>query len=54
MLEADELKVVMRVACQFDAGLEVNGQLFETIRDVLTALDLGRIILEVIPQPVEL
>lgn len=54
LLEADELKVVMRVACQFDAGLEVNGQLFETIRDVLTALDLGRIILEVIPQPVEL
>ncbi len=47
--EADELKIMMRVACLFDAGLEVNGQQFETIRDVLTTLDLGKILIEAVP-----
>ena len=47
--EADELKLTMRVACQFEQGLEVGGQQFQTMRDVLSALDLGRITLEAAP-----
>ena len=47
--EADELKVTMRVACQFENGLEIGAQQFETMRDVLSALDLGRIVVEAIP-----
>ena len=49
--EADELKATMRVACEFDDGLEVSGMQFATIRDVLTALELGKISVEAIPEP---
>ena len=49
--EADELKATMRVACEFDDGLEVAGMQFATIRDVLTALELGKISVEAIPEP---
>jgi len=47
--EADELKVILRVACQFEQGLEVKSQQFETMRDVLATLDLGRIVVEAMP-----
>jgi len=48
--EADELKVTLRVACQFKDGLELGEPQFETMRDVPAALDLGIIKLEAIPQ----
>ncbi len=47
--EADELKVTMRVNAEFDGGLEVSGQQFQTIRDVLVALEVGKVIVEAVP-----
>jgi len=47
--EADELKVVMRVGAEFEAGLEVQDVQFGTIRDVLVTLELGKIYIEAIP-----
>jgi len=47
--EADELKLTMRVACQFENGLDVSSPQFETIRDVLATLELGRIVVEAVP-----
>ncbi|OQA44952.1 MAG: hypothetical protein BWY52_01458 [Chloroflexi bacterium ADurb.Bin325] len=49
--EADELKATMRVAGEFEDGLEVAGAQFAAIRDVLTTLELGRISVEGIPLP---
>jgi hypothetical protein len=48
--EADELKVKMRVACTFDGGLDPAGAQFNTIRDVLSTLDLGRVMIEAVPE----
>ncbi|MGC8781226.1 MAG: hypothetical protein ACP5UQ_10210, partial [Anaerolineae bacterium] len=47
--EADELKASMRVVGEFEDGLEVDGPQFATIRDVLAALELGKIGVEAIP-----
>ena len=47
--EADELKVTLRVNAEFDGGIEVNGQQFQTIRDVLVALEMGKVIIEAVP-----
>ena len=47
--EADELKVMMRVNAEFDSGLEVSGQQFQTIRDVLVTLEVGKVIVEAVP-----
>ena len=48
--EADELKVKMRVACTFDGGLDPAGAQFNTIRDVLSTLELGRVMIEAVPE----
>ena len=51
--EATELKVTMRAAAAFDDGLEIAGDQFATIRDVLVTLGLGKIQVEavtVLPQ----
>jgi len=47
--EADELKITMRVAAEFDDGLQVGGAQFQTLRDVLAALEVGKIIIEATP-----
>ncbi len=47
--EAEELKVALRVSAEFDGGIEVNGQQFQTIRDVLVALEVGKVIVEAVP-----
>jgi|GEM_PF-3548727 len=47
--EADELKITMRVAAEFDDGLQVGGAQFQTMRDVLAALEVGKIIIEATP-----
>ncbi len=47
--EADELKITMRVAAEFDDGLEVRGAQFQTMRDVLTALEIGKVTVEAVP-----
>jgi hypothetical protein len=47
--EADELKVMMRVGCEYERGLEPVSQQFETMRDVLATLDMGKIAIEAIP-----
>ncbi len=47
--EADELKATMRVNAEFDGGLEVAGQQFATIRDVLAALEVGKVLVEAVP-----
>jgi hypothetical protein len=51
--EADELRVMMRVGCEFERGLEPGSQQFETMRDVLATLDMGKIAIEAIPAPDE-
>ncbi|MGB8648103.1 MAG: DUF499 domain-containing protein, partial [Anaerolineae bacterium] len=38
--EADEFKVTMRIGADFSGGLEVSGQQFQTIRDVLATLEV--------------
>ena len=48
--EADEFKVEMRIRADFEKGIEVNGDQFLGMRDVLTALDAGRITLEAVPE----
>lgn len=48
--EANEVKVKMRVACTFEGGLNPTGAQFNTIRDVLSTLDLGRITIEAVPE----
>jgi hypothetical protein len=47
--EADEVKVTMRVGMEFDEALEVDGAQFQTMRDVLATLGLGKIVIEVVP-----
>jgi hypothetical protein len=47
--EADEVKVTLRVGMEFDEALEVDGAQFQTIRDVLVTLGLGKIVIEVVP-----
>ena len=47
--EAGELKVRMLVGAFFDDGLEVVGDQYVTIRDVLSTLELGKIALEAVP-----
>jgi len=47
--EADELKATMRVAGEFEDGLEVAGAQFATMRDVLATLEMGKISVEAIP-----
>jgi hypothetical protein len=47
--EADELKITFRVGVEFDSGMEVVGQQFSIMRDVLTTLEIGRIQLEAVP-----
>jgi hypothetical protein len=47
--EAEELKAHMLVGAIFDDGLEVAGDQYATIRDVLVTLELGKIILEAVP-----
>jgi hypothetical protein len=40
----------MRVACTFDGGLDPKGAQFNTIRDVLSTLELGRVMIEAVPE----
>jgi hypothetical protein len=47
--EADELKITMRVAAEFDDGLQVDGAQFQTMRDALAALEIGKVTVEAIP-----
>ena len=47
--EANEFKVEMRIQAVFQDGLEVNGDQFLGMRDVLATLDVGRIVLEAVP-----
>ena len=47
--EADDLKATMRVAGEFEEGLDISGQQFAGIRDVLSALELGKITVEAVP-----
>lgn len=47
--EASELKITLRVGMDFDGGLEVNEQDFLNIRDILTALEVGKIQVEAVP-----
>jgi hypothetical protein len=47
--EADEMKASMRVGTEFEAGLAVDSAQFATIRDVLIALELGKIQVEAVP-----
>ena len=47
--EADELKVTLRVNAEFDGGIQVSGQQFQTIRDVLVTLEVGKVIIEAVP-----
>lgn len=47
--EAGELKVRMLVGAFFDDGLDVAGDQYATIRDVLSTLELGKIALEAVP-----
>ena len=47
--EANELKATMRVVGEFEDGLEVAGAQFGTMRDVLAALEMGKISVEAIP-----
>ena len=47
--EADELKLTMRLAAEFDEGLQVSGTQFQTVRDVLVALEIGKVTVEAVP-----
>ena len=44
--EASALNVRMRAAAAFDDGLEIAGDQFATMRDVLVSLGLGKIVVE--------
>lgn len=47
--EADSFKIALRVGAEFKEGLEVGTQQFQTIRDVLAALDVSKVTLEAVP-----
>jgi hypothetical protein len=47
--EASELKITLRVGMDFDGGLEVDEQDFLNIRDILAALEVGKIQVEAVP-----
>jgi len=47
--EADELKATMRVAGEFEDGLEPAGAQFTTMRDVLATLEMGKVSVEAVP-----
>lgn len=47
--EASELQAKMRVGCAFEDGLKVGGDRFDNIREVLAALEVGKITLEGVP-----
>ena len=47
--DADELKASMRLLADFDDSLMVGGTQFQTIRDVLQSMGLGKIALEAAP-----
>ena len=49
--EADEVKLAIQVAAEFESSLEVNGQDFLNIRDILAALEIGKVQIEAIPAP---
>jgi len=51
--EADQFKVMLRVGAEFGDGLQVNGAQFQTMREVLSALEVGKIILEAVPMLTE-
>jgi len=48
--EADEVSMSLRVVMEFDGGLEAEGAELFGIRDVLSALGIGKIALEAVPQ----
>ncbi len=48
--EATELKARMRVRGEFDPGIEVGSPQFETIRDVLITLEVGKVLVEAAPE----
>jgi hypothetical protein len=47
--EADEYKIKMRIKAEFENGLEVNGDQFLMIRDILVNLDVGLVLVEGVP-----
>jgi hypothetical protein len=47
--EADEQSVKFRVGIAYTDGLEVAGEEFATLRDILATLEIGRITLEAVP-----
>ena len=47
--EADELKVSLRVGVESDGGLALDGQEYATMREVLSTLGLGKILIEAMP-----
>lgn len=51
--EADEFRVTLRVGGEFDGGLPVNAAQFTTLRDVLVALEVGKIVIEATPKDEE-
>jgi hypothetical protein len=48
--EADELKATMRVNAEFEGGLPVAGEQFAAMRDVLVALEVGKVLVEAVPE----
>lgn len=52
--EAGDLKVRLLASGAFENGLEIDGDQFALIRDVLVTLEVGRIRLEAIPEVVEI
>lgn len=46
--EANELKISLRLSVEYEGGLEVNGTDFLTIRDILVAMEVGKVHLEAI------
>ena len=47
--EASDLKATLRVAMEFDPGLEPGGQQFQAMRDVLQNLGIGKLTVEAVP-----
>ena len=48
-LEADELQLVIRLGAEYDRGLDVDGQDFQNMRDILSTLEVGKIQIEAVP-----
>ncbi len=48
--EADELTARLAVSASFEHGLEVNGEQYSAMREILTTLQIGKIKLEAFPQ----